>query len=107
MGSAMTWEPIAGNFPGNGLRKAPLRERIAAALARLPTKEVARVAEAAPRTVEAWKHAENAPGAEALIRLCARFDEVWQVVREGACRDQTDAERMLDQMAAMLKGRRQ
>lgn len=106
MGNAMTWESSDGNFLVQTERHLSFRERVAEKLAPYPAKVIARIAGATPRTAEAWRTGENTPHAEALLKLAAEFDEIWGLVRQQACRDVTDAERMLDQMASVLKQRR-
>jgi transcriptional regulator with XRE-family HTH domain len=102
----MTWGTSTRTVPNqsNGLA---LKHRLAGILAAIPAKVLARAAGTTEKAAAKWKAGDNAPNAEALLRLAAEFDCVWAIVRQQSCRDITDAERMLDQVADLLKRRRE
>lgn len=91
---------------GSSQTKLSFAERIAGALADIPVKIIARVAGVTPKAAERWKAGDNAPNAEALCRLCAEFDRVWEVTRQQSCRSVEDAERILSEFTATLTKRR-
>ncbi len=72
--------------PMTAVTASDVAARVSAALHRSfdnrrhAAKTIAATVQASPRAVEAWLQGESAPRAAELIRLCAAFDEVFEVV---------------------------
>ena len=79
-----------------------LADRIARALDGVPAKIAARAAGVSVRAAEAWKAGRGVPSGEALCRLCAEFDAVWDATRTHSGRRAASAEAFLDDLAARL-----
>lgn len=79
------------------------RDRFTAAVRGIPAKALARASGATPKAAERWKAGDNAPSAEALMRLAATFDEVWQAVQAGSCRSEGEAQALLAELRARLE----
>jgi hypothetical protein len=111
---------IAMSFPTNDGSLVPSetnhssRERFAAALRRAvqrtasPVKVAARALDLTPKGAELLLRGDSAPSFETLIRACREFDECWDEVRAmfGRADEESDANRLLDELAAKLRERR-
>jgi hypothetical protein len=92
----------------------PIRERLAKALrtalagSNSAAKQLARIADCTPKAAGRWLEAENDMQVKTLLTLCREYDEVWDEVKRmcGRAEEQSDAERLLDELTARLRDRR-
>jgi transcriptional regulator with XRE-family HTH domain len=112
MGATMSSPTMAGRLLPAAGHHTPARDRLAAALreavaySRSPSKELARRIGLTPKGAELLLRGDSSPRAETLLAACREFDVVWAELQALCGREPTDAERVLDELAARLRDRK-